>query len=127
MSLVRRAALPLDRQCELAGLPIPTAEYQFAKQLTPVQLASIRQVKPRKWALDWAFRDCYLAVEVEGGYAMGGRHTSAKGFLADQEKYNALTCLGWRLLRVTPRDVTSGAALSWIQLALASPRYVRIV
>jgi hypothetical protein len=46
--------------------------------------------------------------------------------LADQEKYNALTCLGWRLLRVTPRDVASGAALTWIQLALASPRYVRI-
>ncbi len=34
------------------------------------------------------------------------------------EKYNVLACLGWRLLRVTPRDVWSGAALSWIQRAL---------
>jgi very-short-patch-repair endonuclease len=127
VSLVRRAALPLDRQCELAGLPIPTPEYQFAKHLTTVQLASIRQVKPRKWALDWAFLDCKIALEVEGGYAIGGRHTSAKGFLGDQEKYNALTCLGWRLLRVTPRDVASGAALSWIDLALKGPTYVRVI
>jgi very-short-patch-repair endonuclease len=104
---------------------IPTPEYQFAKQLTPQQLTAIGQVKPRKWAIDWAFIPARIAVEVEGGYAIGGRHTSAKGFIGDQEKYNCLACLGWRLIRVTPRAVKSGAALTWIRRALASPMFVR--
>ena len=112
--------LPLDRQCQLAGLPVPTGEYLFARYLTTAVLVTIGLTKKRMWALDWAWVGEQLALEVEGGYAMiRGRHTSAKGFLADQQKYNALACLGWRLLRVTPRDVASGAALTWIQLALA--------
>lgn len=114
---MRRAVISLDRQCELIGLPRPVPEYQFAKSLTPEALRTIGLEKPRRWALDWAFVPELLAVEVEGGYAIGGRHTSAKGFLGDQEKYNTLACLGWRLLRVTPRDVANGAALGWIQRA----------
>jgi very-short-patch-repair endonuclease len=105
---------------------IPTPEYQFAKQLTPQQLTAIGQVKPRKWAIDFAFIPARIAVECEGGYAIGGRHTSVAGWLGDLEKYNCLTCLGWRLIRVTPRDVKSGAALVWIQRALASPMFVRV-
>jgi very-short-patch-repair endonuclease len=117
-----RCALSLDRQCQLIGLPRPDPEYQFALHLTPEQLTAVGQVKPRKWAIDWAFVPQQLAVEVEGGYAIGGRHTSAKGFLGDQEKYNVLACLGWRLIRVTPRDVRSGAAVGWIQRALRGSR-----
>lgn len=112
----RGPALPLDRQCQLAGLPVPRPEFQFAKSLDVVELHAIGQVKPRKWAIDWAFVHERVALEVEGGYAVGGRHTSAKGFIGDQEKYNALALLGWRLLRVTPRDVASGAALRLIEL-----------
>jgi very-short-patch-repair endonuclease len=121
-----RVALPLDRQCALAGLMIPTPEYQFAKHLTAQQLTAIGQVKPRKWAIDFAFIPARLAIEVEGGYAIGGRHTNVGGWLKDVEKYNCLTCLGWRLIRVTPRDVKSGAALTWIRRALASPIFVRV-
>jgi very-short-patch-repair endonuclease len=113
-----RAHLPLGMQCRLMGLPEPEPEYRFALFLSMEELAAIGQTKPRRWALDWAFPDQRLALEVEGGYAIGGRHTSAKGFLGDQEKYNALACLGWRLLRVTPRDVASGVAVGWIQRAL---------
>lgn len=104
-------------QCRYAGLPVPTPEYQFAKALPSSVLAAVGQAKPRKWALDFAFVEHKLALEVEGGYAVGGRHTSAKGFIGDQEKYNTLALLGWRLLRVTPRDVRSGAALSLVQRA----------
>lgn len=112
--------LTLDLQCRYVGLPVPVAEYRFAKDLDPVVLASLGQTKPRQWAIDWAFLDQRLAVEIEGGYAIGGRHTSVKGFLGDLEKYAVLTCLGWRLLRVTPRDVRSGMALTWVQRALTT-------
>lgn len=114
--MIRGAALSLDRQCQLAGLPVPRPEFQFAKALDAVELRAIGQVKPRKWAIDWAFVNERIGLEVEGGYAIGGRHTSAAGFIKDQEKYNALALLGWRLLRVTPRDVASGAALRLIEL-----------
>ncbi len=113
-----RGALAFDRQCELAGLERPVPEFQFAKHLTPQQLTAVGQVKPRKWAIDWAFHDARLGIEVEGGYAVGGRHVSVKGFLGDLEKYAVLTCLGWRLLRVTPRQVASGEALAWVERAL---------
>ena len=115
----RGISVAFDDQCRFARLPIPVAEYQFAKALTPDQLEAIGQVKPRKWAIDWAFPFHQLALEVEGGYAVGGRHTSVSGFLKDQEKYNALALLGWRLLRVTPRDVKSGAALALVQRVFA--------
>lgn len=110
--------IAFEEQCRYAGLPVPLAEYQFAKCLTPTELRAVGQEKPRKWALDFAFLEHRIALEVEGGYAIGGRHTSAKGFLADAEKYNTLALLGWRLLRVTPRDVKSGAALTLVQRAL---------
>lgn len=113
-----RFELPLDVQCVGIGLPRPTPEYTFAKKLEPAVLASLGLEKPRKWQIDWAFVPELLAVEVEGGYAAGGRHTSVSGFLKDMEKYNVLACLGWRLIRVTPRDVRSGAAVTWIQRAL---------
>jgi hypothetical protein len=110
-------ALVFDEQCRFSGLPVPIAEYQFAKHLTPTELRAIGQEKPRKWALDWAFVYDRIALEVEGGYAVGGRHTSVAGYLNDLAKYNALALLGWRLLRVTPRDIKSGAALSLVRLA----------
>lgn len=110
--------LTLDLQCRYAGLPVPVAEYRFAKELHAETLAALGQAKPRQWAIDWAFLDQRLAVEVEGGYAVGGRHTTAKGFLGDIEKYAVLCCLGWRLLRVTPRQIRSGEALEWVRRAL---------
>lgn len=102
-----RAVLHFDRQCELAGLPIPTPEYQFAKA-----------TEGRRWQLDWCFVNERIAVEVEGGYAQGGRHTSVTGFLKDMEKYNTLACHGYRLIRVTPRQIASGEALNWVERIL---------
>jgi len=113
----RGPALALDRQCELSGLPVPRPEFQFAKALDAVELKAIGQVKPRKWAIDWAWSDERLGLEVEGGIFMQGRHSRGVGALGDFEKYNALALMGWRLLRVTPRDVASGAALRLIELA----------
>jgi hypothetical protein len=121
LSLAARSAVRPGRVDDPdTRIPVREAAHPAAAHI------AIGQVKPRKWAIDWAFIPARIAVEVEGGYAIGGRHTSAKGFLGDQEKYNCLTCLGWRLIRVTPRDVKSGAALTWIQRALASPMFVRV-
>jgi hypothetical protein len=64
----------------------------------------------RRWRLDLAFPRYRLAVEVEGGAWVNGRHNRGGGFIKDMEKYNALAMAGWLLLRFVPRQVKNGAA-----------------
>lgn len=96
----------LAGQARMAGLPAPVREYRFAVELR------------RRWRFDLAWPDHWLAVEVDGGTWVGGRHTSGQGFEQDCVKLNEALCLGWRVLRVTPRHVKSGEALGWLERAL---------
>jgi len=56
-----------------------------------------------------------LIVEVEGGAWTLGRHTRGAGFVADMEKYNEATRLGYRVIRVTPDDLLSAKTLNLIK------------
>ena len=46
-----------------------------------------------------------LALEVEGAVWIQGRHTRGSGFVKDMEKYNEAAVLGWRIIRVQPKDL----------------------
>ena len=71
----------------------------------------------RKWKMDFAIVDKKICIEIEGGVWMKkARHTSGKGFIADMEKYNTATAMGWRLIRIVPEDYSS--ALYFIALIL---------
>ena len=59
----------------------------------------------RKWRFDFAIIDHKIAIEVGGGVFSGGRHTRGKGFMGDMEKYNSAVELGWKLIRVTPKQL----------------------
>lgn len=72
----------------------------------------------RKWRFDLAFPDKKVAVEVDGGAFIAGRHTRGAGFEADCEKQSEAAALGWRIIRCTPRQVESGQALAWLERAL---------
>ena len=72
----------------------------------------------RKWRVDFAFEQAMLAVEVEGGGWINGRHNRGAGMEKDMEKYNALTLAGWRLLRFGGKAIKSGEALTTIERAL---------
>ena len=91
-------------QCSDRGLPEPTLEHRFCE---------------RRWRFDLAFVKQMLAVEIEGGSWVGGRHISGVGFQNDIMKYNAATILGWSLLRFTPAMVQSGIAIAHIERALS--------
>ena len=78
------------------GLPEPEREYRFAP--------------PRRWRFDFAWPERRLAVEVEGGQWVRGRHQTPKGFERDCEKLNAAALLGWTVLRVTGDMVEDGRA-----------------
>lgn len=78
--------------CMSLGLPEPISEYRFH----PV----------RKWRIDWAWPEIKLAIELEGGvWTSHSRHTRGSGFVKDMEKYNAMTELGWHLLRYEPSRI----------------------
>ena len=57
----------------------------------------------RRWRFDFAHPEKRVAVEIEGGVFIRGRHNRPSGFIADCEKYNEAVKLGWRVLRVVPR------------------------
>ena len=72
----------------------------------------------RKWRFDYAWEDHRVALEVEGGVWVGGRHTSGAGFVKDMEKYNEAACLGWRIIRCQPRELCSIKTVDNIKRAL---------
>ena len=73
----------------------------------------------RRWRFDFAALSVSVAIEVEGGAFTRGRHTRGRGFIADMEKYNRATVLGWRVLRYTPDQMTAGAFVSDVQALLS--------
>jgi len=68
-------------------LPTPVTQYRFAP--------------PRRWSFDFAWPDKQVAVEIEGGTWIGGRHSTGVGFAKDCEKYNVAAANGWCVLRFT--------------------------
>lgn len=72
----------------------------------------------RRWRFDGAFPERKIAVEIDGGAWVYGRHTRGKGFVSDQEKTNEAQLLGWSVYRFVPDDLTSGKFLEVVNRAL---------
>lgn len=94
------------------GLPEPSRHAGSA-------LGELVFAPPRRWRFDLAWPDRMLAVEVDGGVWSGGRHTRGAGFIADCEKLNTATLLGWRVLRFPGSHVKDGTAEKMLRQALA--------
>lgn len=58
----------------------------------------------RKWRFDFADIDNKIAIEVEGGIWVSGRHNRGTGYRNDTIKYNQAAVLGWRILRYCSED-----------------------
>jgi very-short-patch-repair endonuclease len=72
----------------------------------------------RKWRFDVALPAEKLAIEIDGGTWIGGRHTSGAGYEKDCEKLNAAVIEGWRVLRFTSGMVRDGRAMNAINKAM---------
>ncbi len=88
------------------------------RQYGLVVMTEYRFAPPRRWRFDLALPEVRIALEVEGGAFVAGRHVRGAGFRADLEKYGAATIKGWRVLRVLPEQLASGEAFRMIQAAL---------
>jgi len=88
-----------------AGLPAPVREFRFHPT--------------RKWRFDYAWPSRFIALEVEGGIFIQGRHSRGAGMLKDMEKYNAAALMGWRVFKTTPSKLRSKETLAMLAIALA--------
>ena len=82
--------LHCQRQTHNINLPDPEREWRFCE---------------RKWRFDFAWPSLWVAVEIEGGSWVGGRHANPAGMHNDCSKYNAATARGWRVLRFTGNHI----------------------
>ncbi len=89
--------------CKAEGLS-PVREWSFAK--------------PRRWRFDFAFPKEKLAVEIEGGTWIQGRHNRGSSIEKEYEKRNTATLLGWSVLHFTTAQVKSGHAIHLVISAL---------
>jgi hypothetical protein len=69
---------------------------------------------PRMWRFDYARPDAKVAVEIEGGTWVRGRHVTGAGYSRDAEKYNVAQLRGWIVIRLTSDMLRSDAA-RWCQ------------
>ena len=108
MERMSEAEETFAHQLDADGLPTPTREFRFH----PV----------RRWRFDFCWIRKMVAVEIDGGSWISGRHTRGGGFEKDCEKYTQAAILGWSVLRVTPKMVQNGSAIEFIKEALRARR-----
>ena len=82
-------------------------------------MARLSQAGLKDWRFDFAFIEQKLAVEVEGGAFVGGRHTRGAGFTGDILKYHNAMALGWTVYRCDGALVKNGQAVALIERLVA--------
>lgn len=100
----RGVSISLDVLCKAMGIPAPEAEYRFAP--------------PRRWRFDYAWPQQKLALEVQGGLFVQGRHSRGAALLKEHEKLNTAASMGWRIVYCTPKQAKDGSALEIVRISL---------
>lgn len=98
------AAVVFRALCRDAGLPEPESEVRFHPR--------------RRWRFDYAWPSHRVALEVEGGAFVAGRHTRGAGFRRDVEKYSEAAAMGWLVVRCLPEDLCTARTVEWVRRAL---------
>lgn len=102
------------RRSTVKKYDLATTIITVEKHLGEIGFPEYRFHPTRKWRFDWAWPKSRLALEVDGGIFISGRHVTGVGFVKDCEKMNEAIAHGWVVVRATPKQVESGAALDWL-------------
>jgi len=87
-------------QLDEFGFPDPEEEYRFHDY--------------RRFRFDFAWPDVSIAVEIEGGTYVQGRHVTGAGFHRDCEKYNLAARGGWKVYRFPTAMVKSREGIKFL-------------
>jgi very-short-patch-repair endonuclease len=87
----------------MMGYPIFSRCIERLTGITPME--EYRFHPSRRWRFDLALPSQKIAIEIEGGAWVNGRHVRPKGYRGDMEKYNQAQLLGWRVLRYAPDQI----------------------
>ena len=82
----------------------PVAELQFAPD--------------RKWRFDFAWPHKKVALEVQGGLFVNGRHSRGAALMKEHEKLNRAAAMGWRVLYCVPQDLCTTDTIATVKEAL---------
>ena len=74
----------------------------------------------RMWRFDYAIPSLRIAIEIDGGIWIQGRHNRPSGYVGDMEKFNAAATLGWVVLKFTPQEQYSRKAFDLIAQTIAN-------
>src|SRR5271166_2920294 len=101
-----------------------TANLLLEKHLNELKLNWAKEVRfhpLRLWRWDYTLTDHRIAIEIDGGLWLGrkGGHTGGKGKQRDMDKQNSGVMLGWRVLRLSTKDVLTGRAKDFLKEWLA--------
>lgn len=88
---------------EQLEFPKPVTEFRFHPE--------------RKWRFDIAWPDQKIALEIEGGVWIQGRHVRGKGYLSDLDKYNSASVLGWMVIRIDTSRIYTNMIVDMLQIA----------
>lgn len=92
-----------EAQLKMSRLPAMQREYLFSAE--------------RKWRFDFADPNLKIALEIQGGTWVGGRHNRPKGYEEDLIKLNEAALEGWLVICATTGQIKAGVALSWVRRA----------
>lgn len=81
-------------------------EAAWAQQNGPKLVREWRFHEERRWRFDYAHVETKVAIELEGGVWVNGRHNRAGGFIEDASKYNTATWMGWAVFRLPAELIT---------------------
>ena len=85
--------------------------------LDPGWVEEHRFAPPRRWRFDFAHVGRKLAIEIQGGIWVRGRHSrGGQNQLKEMEKLNAAALDGWLILYFSPDQVKTGMALRVVQM-----------
>ncbi len=83
----------------------------------PEPVAEVALIPGRRFRCDLVWEAERIVCEVQGGSFVAGRHSRGVGQLRDFEKLNLLTLGGWRVLQISPRQVTDGTLVGLLSRA----------
>jgi len=74
--------------------------YEILNDAYPGQwISEHKGIEGRKFRFDCANPSLKIAIEIEGGLWMNGKHNRPLGYIQNMEKYNLAVLEGWKILR----------------------------